>query len=115
MRSETNMTTRTESTTPGEGVTGKPGQETKQRVTENVARAAHDAVDRAAGPAGRAEERVRRMASEGEERLRERGGEARETTEQAMEQVRRYVRENPLAAAGIAFVAGVCVSRLLSR
>lgn len=110
------MTTTTESTTPGEGIAGKTGQEkTKHRVTENVARAAHDAVDRAAGPAGRAEERVRRMASEGEERLRERSGEARETTEQAVEQLRRYVRENPVASAGIAFVAGVCVSRLLSR
>lgn len=109
------MTTRMESTTPGEGTAGKPGQESKQRVTENVARAAHDAVDRAAGPAGRAEERVRRMASEGEERLRERSSEARETTEQALEQFRRYTRENPLASAGIAFVAGVCLSRLLSR
>lgn len=108
------MTTRTESTTPGEGATAKPGQESK-RVTENVARAAHDAVDRAAGPAGRAEERVRRLASESEERLRERSSEARETSEQALEQLRRYTREHPLTSAGIAFVAGVCLSRLLSR
>ena len=109
------MTTRMESTTPGEGTAGTSGQESKPRVTDSVARAAHEAVDRAAGPAGRAEDRVRRMASEGEERLRERSNEARETTEQALEQFRRYTRENPLASAGIAFVAGVCLSRLLSR
>lgn len=109
------MTTRARSTNANETATGKAGHDPDHRVTDNVARAAHDAVDRAADTAGRAEDRVRRMASEGEDRLRERSMEARESTERALEQFRRYTRENPLASAGIAFVAGVCLSRLLSR
>jgi ElaB/YqjD/DUF883 family membrane-anchored ribosome-binding protein len=109
------MTTRVESTTPGEGVAGKAGQESKHRVTDNVARKAHDAVDHAADTAGRAEDRVRRMASEGEDRLRERSSELRQSSEEALEQFRRYTRENPLASAGIAFVAGALLSRFLSR
>lgn len=107
------MITRTEST--NESATGKTGRDPEHRVTDDVARAAHDAVDRAASTAGRAEDRVRRMASEGEERLRERSTEARESTERALEQIRRYTRQNPLTSAGIAFVAGICLSRLLSR
>lgn len=109
------MTTRTSSTNAGEAAPGRPGQESEHRVTEKVARAAHDAVDRAASAAGRAEEGVRHAASEGEQRLRERTAEARESTERALEQFRRYTRENPLTSAGIAFVAGICLSRLLSR
>ena len=109
------MTTRTPSMNAGETPTGRSGHESEPRVTENVARKAHEAVDRAAGAAGRAEERVRQAASEGEHRLRERSAEARESTERALEQFRRYTRENPLTSAGIAFVAGICLSRLLSR
>lgn len=109
------MSTKTQSVNPGEGAKPGPGQETEQRVTDSVARAAHEAVDRVAGTAGRAEERVRRMASDSEEQLREKSAEARESTEQVLEQFRQYTRDNPLTAAGIAFVAGICVSRLLSR
>lgn len=109
------MTTRMQSPDPGEAATGGPGHQSEGRVTDKVARAAHETVDRAAGTAGRAEDRVRRMASEGEERVREKSAEARESTERTLEQLRQYTREHPLTAAGIAFVAGLCVSRLLSR
>ena len=62
-----------------------------------------------------AEERLREAAAAGEQRLRETGEEARVVAERAMDHVREYTKENPLAAAGIAFAAGVILSRLFSR
>ena len=61
------------------------------------------------------EERLREAAAAGEQRLRETGEEARIAAERAMDHVREYTKENPLAAAGIAFAAGVILSRLFSR
>lgn len=84
-------------------------------ATEQAAGAAHHAVDRAAESAGKAEERLRDAAAAGEQRLREKGEEARVVAERTMDHVREYTKENPLAAAGIAFAAGVILSRLMSR
>lgn len=84
-----------------------------KRVTDNVAKAAHDAVDKLAGHAGEAEGKLRQAAASGEQQLRERSSEARESTEQALDQLREYTRENPLKAAGIAFAAGMIISRLM--
>jgi ElaB/YqjD/DUF883 family membrane-anchored ribosome-binding protein len=70
---------------------------------------------RAAGRGSSTEERLREAAAAGEQRLRETGEEARVVAERAMDHVREYTKENPLAAAGIAFAAGVILSRLLSR
>lgn len=88
---------------------------TEPRATEKAAGAAHTAVDRAADNAAKAEERLREAATTGEQLLREKGAEARVSAERAMDHVRQYTRENPLAAAGIAFAAGLILSRLLSR
>lgn len=88
---------------------------TDAHVTEQAAGAAHSAVDRVAGSAARAEERIREAAASGEGRLKEKRAEARVSTERAMDHVREYTRDNPLAAAGIAFAAGLVVSRLLGR
>lgn len=85
------------------------------RATEQAATAAHSAVDRAADKAARAEERVRGAAAAGGERLRESGEEARVTAERALDHVRQYTRDNPFAAAGIAFAAGMILSRLMRR
>lgn len=87
----------------------------RPRGTQKAASAAHEAVDRAADSAGKAEERLREAAATGEQRLRETGEEARVRAERAMDHVREYTKENPLAAAGIAFAAGVIFSRLFSR
>lgn len=84
-------------------------------VTEHAAEAAHEAVDRVADRVARAEGRVRDKAAAGEQHLRMKGAEARASTERIVDQVRQYAQENPLAAAGIAFAAGLVVSRMLSR
>jgi ElaB/YqjD/DUF883 family membrane-anchored ribosome-binding protein len=71
--------------------------------------------DAAHRTASSTEERLREAAAAGEQRLRETGEEARIAAERAMDHVREYTKENPLAAAGIAFAAGVILSRLFSR
>jgi ElaB/YqjD/DUF883 family membrane-anchored ribosome-binding protein len=84
-------------------------------ATDTVADAAHSAVDRAADSAAKAEERIREKAAAGERQLREKSAEARASTEWAIDHMRQYTQENPLAAAAIAFAAGLVVSRILSR
>lgn len=106
-------------TTPPPGADADPatgtGAPPRPGATQKAASAAHEAVDRAAESAGKAEERLREAAAAGEQRLRETGEEARVVAERALDHVREYTKENPLAAAGIAFAAGVIFSRLFSR
>lgn len=99
---------------PGGARRGR-ARSTEPRATEQAASAAHTAVDRAAESAARAEERLREAAVAGEQRLREKSEEARVTAERALDHIRQYTRDNPFAAAGIAFAAGVILSRLMRR
>lgn len=94
---------------------GPRTRSTEPRATEQAATAAHSAVNRAADKAARAEERVREATATGGERLREKGEEARVTAERALDHIRQYTRDNPFAAAGIAFAAGIILSRLMRR
>ena len=96
--------------TPRSPHTGADPDRAAPPGTGGASQGAHDT----AGP-GSTEERLREAAAAGEQRLRETGEEARVVAERAMDHVREYTKENPLAAAGIAFAAGVILSRLLSR
>lgn len=102
-------------TTPGSNASeaGKP--RAGSPTTDSVADAAHGAVERAADSVAKAEERIREKTAERERQLREKSAEARASTERAIDHVRQYTQEKPLAAAAIAFAAGLVVSRLLSR
>ena len=73
-------------------------------ATERVAQAAHEAVDRASGPAGRAEERLRESASNAQACGQEMTG-----------KVTDYVRSHPLTSIGIAAAAGLVIGALLRR
>ncbi len=109
------MVAKTDYASTNDSTAGARAPSRDAKVTENVAQAAHEAVDRAAGGAAKAEDKVRRMAATGEEQLREKTAEARQSAEQSLEQFRQYTRDNPMMSAGIAFAAGLVVSRLLSR
>jgi ElaB/YqjD/DUF883 family membrane-anchored ribosome-binding protein len=100
--------TSTNASEPGKARAGTP-------TTDTVADVAHSAVDRAADSVAKAEERIREKAAASERQLREKSAEARVTTERAIDHMRQYTQENPLAAAAIAFAAGLIVSRILSR
>jgi len=98
----------TNASEPGKARTGTP-------TTDTVADAAHSAVERAADSVAKAEERIREKAAASERQLREKSAEARASTERAIDHMRQYTQENPLAAAAIAFAAGLVVSRILSK
>jgi ElaB/YqjD/DUF883 family membrane-anchored ribosome-binding protein len=73
-------------------------------VVERVAAGAHEAVDKAAGAATKA---ARLIGRKGDVLLA--------APEQYLESCRDRVRENPLAAMGVAVAAGIALSFLISR
>ena len=84
-------------------------------VTEKMAGATHEAVDRAAERAGKAEQRIRKTAADSSESVRDQFESAKRDLEVVSGKVERYVQSNPVTAAGIAFAAGVLLSSLLRR
>lgn len=72
------------------------------RGIERVSQSAHEAVDRAAAAASSAAERIGERA----ERLGEKGDELLALKDNWVEDARHYVRDNPLAALGMALAAG---------
>lgn len=109
------MTTQAK-TSPSNAATGTPkAGDGPAPTSSRAADAVHDTVDRIAGKAAKAEERIRGAAASGEGQLREKQAEVRESAEQAIDHARRYVKDNPLKAAGIAFATGLIVSRILGR
>lgn len=87
----------------------------EHEITDQVSGKLHDAVDKAAGSLGPAEEKIRREAQAAGERLREGREQAHARADDMVGTVCTYVRDNPLAALGIAFVAGSLVSSLTRR
>lgn len=73
-------------------------------VVERVAAGAHDAVDKAAGAATAAAKLVGKK-----------GDVLMAAQERYLESCRERVRDNPLAAMGVALAAGIALSFLLSR
>jgi ElaB/YqjD/DUF883 family membrane-anchored ribosome-binding protein len=77
---------------------------TTGETVERVKTGAHEAVERAADVTLRAADTL----SEKSERVRE-------AQERLQEQVRDYVRENPVTSLGIALGSGFILSRLMSH
>jgi len=75
-------------------------------VVERVAAGAHDAVDKAASAATKAAKMVDEKGADAMKAVREM---------RYLESCRNSVRDNPLAAIGVAVAAGFLVSLLMSR
>jgi len=84
-------------------------------TVDQVADKLHDVVDKAAESLGTAEERLRGEAREAAGKVREGKEFACTRGEELVGKVTDYVRENPLTALGIAFVAGSIFSALNRR
>lgn len=84
-------------------------------TVDNVAEKLHDVVDRAAEGLGSAEEHLRREASEAYDKVRDGKEQACEYGADLYGSVTTYVRQNPLTALGIAFVAGTVLSAMNRR
>lgn len=115
------MATRTSSKSTEDTATAETSAEADARAqsgapfTDKTVTAAHEALDRLSERVSRAEERLRSAASEGQEQWSDRQEQLRSQVDESMSGARDYVRENPLAAAGIAFAAGLLVANLLRR
>ena len=84
-------------------------------TTNQVADKIHDVVDKAAAGIATAEEKVRCQASQAADRVRDGAQYAQDKSADVIHSVASYVRENPLTAIGIAFVAGSIISSLTRR
>lgn len=94
---------------PNTPETTTPGQ------VDRAAEKAHDLVDRTADKARELESRLREGSEATQEQLTEQKERAAEALDNTRQEVERFVRERPLASAGIAFAAGLIASRLLRR
>lgn len=84
-------------------------------MTDHFAAKAHETVDSLAERAQHAEREVRGAAERTADHVRELRDEYAESAEQSLKRASSYMESNPLAVAGVAFVAGVLFSTLLRR
>jgi ElaB/YqjD/DUF883 family membrane-anchored ribosome-binding protein len=82
---------------------------------ERVAAAAHEAIDGAAGRAELVEQQLREKAAQAVEKLDGAQSAASEQVERSIKRLETLVRQRPVAAAGIAFAAGVLATVMLRR
>ena len=94
---------------------GQHETERESTTTERVAAKAHETVDTIAERAERAERDVRKAAQRTAEQARQLQQEYAETAEQSLRRASSYLESNPLAVAGIAFIAGVLLSAMIRR
>jgi ElaB/YqjD/DUF883 family membrane-anchored ribosome-binding protein len=85
------------------------------RVTERMAKAAHESIDRVQEKAAKVEDQLRDAAARARGQARESGAEASAQLEGSIRKLTTYIEQNPLMAAGAAFTAGLLVSLLLRR
>jgi ElaB/YqjD/DUF883 family membrane-anchored ribosome-binding protein len=84
-------------------------------TTERIAAKAHETVDAIAERAERAESEVRGAAARATERARQLQEDAAGRAQHGLKRATSYIDSNPLAFAGLAFVAGVLLSTLVRR
>ena len=84
-------------------------------TTDRLSERAHESVDRIATTAGKGEEKIRHEAAGAEARVREAGQKARQRSDETLQTVAVFVRDNPLTSLGIAFAAGTLLAALRRR
>lgn len=84
-------------------------------VTERASEVAHHAVDSMAIKASAAEDTLRKTAATSKEAISHKQEEIKQQLQSSYSKTRSLAEQNPLATAGIAFVAGMLVTTLLRR
>lgn len=120
------MSTRTstngsESRTRGTATSKTPQNDTAQAgpqpatTAERFNDAAHRAVDNVTARLAEAERTLREQATDKEESIRDAADQASRKASELKQRTSRYINENPMAAAGIAFAAGILFSAWMRR
>lgn len=109
-------------THPNGGTTSSPGagsfptaDEMKRKAeqgADRMADKAHETVDRLADKVQPAMDTLTEKASQAVDAVSQRADQLKSSGEAALETTRNYVRENPIAAIGIAAVAGLLLGRM---
>lgn len=109
--------TNTNTTTSNAGTANSNGEDknTSADLTRSVAMSAHKAVDSITEKAAEAERKIRDSATSNEEALRQAADKSAAKAKELKLKARNYVNENPLTAAGIAFVAGIVTSAWMRK
>ncbi|WP_215396508.1 DUF883 domain-containing protein [Rheinheimera oceanensis] len=84
-------------------------------VTTKASEAAHHAVDAMAVKAAVAEDTLRKTAASSQETLAHKQEEIKQQLQSTYSKAHEFAAQNPIATAGIAFVAGMLVTALLRR
>lgn len=84
-------------------------------TTDRLSQSAHESVESIARNAGKAEERIRHEADDMKVRAKDAGKQIKERTDESLQSVTALVRDNPVAALGVAFAAGILVTVLRRR
>lgn len=91
-----------------------------QPTAERLSQKAHEAVDKAHGTIDRVsetavqtEQQLRENVAEAEAQLRAFQSKAQKAADEQLDQARSFIQEKPLQSAGIAFAAGLVLSRIL--
>ena len=103
--SATSVQNKTETSVPNKG----------ERTVDDVSRAAQDKVEQLEEKARQGIEAGRRKALEAVATVEDLEARAELTIDETTRKVSRYVQENPLQAAGIAFAAGVLTTLIMRR
>ncbi|RVT45050.1 DUF883 domain-containing protein [Rheinheimera sediminis] len=98
-----------------EQATSKSKNALNSPVTEKAVEAAHHVVDAIAEKAATAEDILRKTAADSQETLTDKQDEIKQQLQLSYSKTRDFAVQHPLAAAGIAFAAGVLLTTLLRR
>lgn len=84
-------------------------------TTDRLSERAHKSVDHLAKTAGRAETKIRKESADAEARFRDAGQRVKQRSDETVQSVSTFVRDNPVTSLGLAFSAGVLLSALRRR
>lgn len=84
-------------------------------VTDKAHRLAEDALETAVDKAGSFERKLRDETGKLGEQVQERRQEVSQRFDDTLSEVEKYIRKKPVAAAGIAFAAGMFAALLIKR
>jgi ElaB/YqjD/DUF883 family membrane-anchored ribosome-binding protein len=92
-----------------------PGSELHRSIAQRVAISAHETIDSAAGKADEIEQQLRVGVAKAGNSFEASQEAATAQVEKSLAKLESFVKGRPIAAAGIAFAAGVLATALLRR
>lgn len=92
-----------------------PDSEPHRSIAQRVAISAHETIDSAAAKADEIEQQLRVGATKAGNRFDASQEAATAQVEKSLDKLETFVKARPIAAAGIAFAAGVIATALLRR